>query len=176
MREIIFIESQGKPVAMSTAVGSYASLLDGMWAPEGSEVNERLKKLQELERIRKERETKRNFSRSESGVSSVAPSVGFRSRIRSREEEPAPTTTDRNRFGIRRTMSHRGSNENITYQPDSYGGARPKFTSLSDTEPEEGGSLFSGVTASILGTRSIGKGGSGYNSYSRSMLQPQKKR
>ena len=93
---------------------SYSALLSGMWAPEGSEINQRLQKLQELERMRKEREAARQ--QRQPRVGTIAPT---RTRLRSN-----PAESENNTFDNFETALN-----------DVYGGARPKNSESSTRKP-----------------------------------------
>ena len=113
---------------------SYSSLLSGMWGPEGSDINQRLEKLQKLEKLRKEREAQRQLSQPASSYG-----TRVRSRLRSSENDsqnnPAAYWTDKFESDL----------------GDTYGGARPKFSSSREEEPEEDwNQMFQNVTGDIL--------------------------
>ena len=110
---------------------TYASLLNGMWAPEGSEMNARLQKLQELERMRKEREAMRKKK--------WGNTTATRSRLRS---NPADSENKASyweqQFGSQLS--------------DTYGGARPKFSSSRGQDTvQDMDQMFKSVTGEFLG-------------------------
>ena len=145
---------------------TYESLLSGMWAPEGSEINDRLRRLQELEQMRKEREAKRQEllrSRGErtSGVITRAP------RLRSQDIDSEAITEGGgdsvvsgsdfglSRIRVRRTMSMK---DDEVEKKENYGGARPKvsgYNSGGETAETSDGNwnLFSDITSSLVGPR-----------------------
>lgn len=132
---------------MSASTASYASMLGGMWAPEGSEINERLKRLQELEQMRKDREAKRQELLKKKEQSSVSGIPIVRStRLKSSNADEGASTG----IALRRAISMREDSEN-------YGGARPKLGGVSATGSDDtgfsGGTLFSEIKASLLGPR-----------------------
>lgn len=112
---------------------SYSSLLSGMWGPEGSDINQRLEKLQKLERLRKEREAQRQLSQPAS-----ISSTRVRSRLRSSENDtqinPASYWTDKFESDL----------------GDTYGGARPKFSSSREEPEEDWNQMFQNVTGNVL--------------------------
>lgn len=132
---------------MSASTASYASMLGGMWAPEGSEINERLKRLHELEQMRKEREAKQHGLLNSKGAGSTS-GVGIvrSSRMNSSDPDTGSTTG----IGLRRTLSMRENS-------DGYGGARPKMGGTSGSASDDGGfggqTIFSEIKASLLGPR-----------------------
>lgn len=165
---------------MSASTSSYSSLLGSMWGPEGSDINQRLKRLQELEQMRKEREALRQakLNNAGTGVSAVRSS-----RLKSSDLDSDSST----RFGIRRTLSLREDDES-----SNYGGARPKFggvTSYGQEEREQDGNIFSGAINEMLSSIGVRKPlrgtreqGSGYDfmrsnitdkPYSRSYSKPE---
>ena len=122
---------------------SYSQLLDGMWAPEGSDINAKLQKLQELERMRKEREKQRQLKQSGSGVTTVGSSR-VRSRLRSKQSdtENVPATD----------ISHVTKQFELELDND-FGGARPKFSSTSEepvSHTEDWDQMFQNITGSLL--------------------------
>ena len=143
---------------MSASTSSYSNLLGGMWAPEGSEINDRLRRLQELENMRKEREAKRldilkNTGQATTGVitrtpRTRAPISSVAAEVKVVTNEPFSLSSG---LGLRRAMSLREDTEN----KENYGGARPKnggFTK--DTNQDSNNwSLFSDVTTSLMGPR-----------------------
>lgn len=116
-----------------------------MWAPEGSEINDRLKRLQELENMRKEREAKRqeilkNRSQQTTGVITRA------ARVKATTPETAEPFSLSAGLGIRRTISMRDSENK-----ENYGGARPKVAGFSGSgNTDNWDSLFSDVKSSII--------------------------
>ena len=117
----------------------YSSLLSNMWAPEGSEINERLQNLQRLENMRKEREAMWQKNDNSSG---------------SRRTRLGAST-----YQSRRARTTRGSNEDLTL--GDFGGARPKLTNYSNGDKYSSSSWFSDSTRSAVAPRSrLGSTGS----------------
>lgn len=142
---------------MSASTSSYSNLLSGMWAPEGSEMNDRLRRLQELEIMRKEREAKRQEILNNRGQARVisrsarVKNVDPVSTTKPVEAESEGTFSLSAGLGLRRAMSFREDSEN----KENYGGARPKVGGFSGANQEDDnwGSLFSDVKSSIVGPR-----------------------
>lgn len=139
----------------TTSASSYSSLLSGMWAPEGSELNDRLRRLQELENMRKEREARRqeilkNKDNQTTGVITRAPRVKHSVTTEPTPEPEEPFSLSAG-LGLRRAMSFKEDNEN----KENFGGARPKVGGFSSakSESDNWNSLFSDVKSSIMGPR-----------------------
>ena len=127
---------------------SYSKLLDGMWAPEGSEINAKLQKLQDLERMRKEREMQRKLKQSGSADTTVGTTTrGVRSRLRSNQSDAENVPIS--------DISH--VTKQFELELDSnFGGARPKFATTREEPvrhgqaPEDWDQMFQSITGSLL--------------------------
>ena len=121
---------------------SYSQLLGGMWAPAGSDINAKLQKLQELERMRKEREMQRKMKQSGTAITTVGTTRGVRSRLRSNQSD---TENDPTAYITKQFESE---------MENTFGGARPKSSNSRD-EPvrdptEDWDQMFQTVTGRLL--------------------------